>query len=607
MANPNFDPQISSNTVWRGDNQERCITDDLDAIEADISDLETSKAPNNHTHEGYAPTNHTHTPSEIGAAAASHSHDYAASAHTHAQSEISGLIAELQAKAEATHNHTLSQIVGLVAALAEKADLVDGKVPESQLPSYVDDVSEYSSRTNFPTTGEADKIYVATDTNKTYRWSGTTYVEIAGGVAIGETSATAYRGDRGKTAYEHSQNGDVHVTAEQKAAWNAKSDFSGSYNDLVDQPTFPTIPSSLPANGGNADTVDGKHASEFSAAGHIHSTTTVTTANEDLNNYNVAGVYSFAASYQPTNRPEGTSNGWLVVIPWTSNANTGTVRQIWLRHGTLGTNDHFMYTRTKIGGTWGTWASVYTSKNPPTAAEVGAATSGHNHDSAYISKSLQFTSDAGGIEKTFYTSDNTNIITEFNALSMGFHTVYSQSGVSGNPNSVESWRFLLHKASSNIMWVMAFGSSGSVYTNYQNGNSGWHGWICIYDASPSALWTGSLYMKENQTVTPSKKLSECRNGWILMWSDYDDDTDTANTFDIVTSIIYKKSISGGNWGGAAHLFEVPTYIGSDSATDTSGEQRVIKRLYVHDDKIVGHIGNSIGQRRDVVLRAVYEF
>ena len=95
-----------------------------------------------------------------------------------------------------------------------------GKVPSSQLPSFVDDVLEYASQSAFPTTGEAGKIYIAQDTNKTYRWSGSAYVEISASLALGETSSTAYRGDRGKTAYDHSQNGDVHVTTTQKTNWN---------------------------------------------------------------------------------------------------------------------------------------------------------------------------------------------------------------------------------------------------------------------------------------------------------------------------------------------------------------------------------------------------
>lgn len=44
-----------------------------------------------------------------------------------------------------------------------------GKVPSSQLPSYVDDVLEYTDLASFPTTGEASKIYIAQNTNKTYR------------------------------------------------------------------------------------------------------------------------------------------------------------------------------------------------------------------------------------------------------------------------------------------------------------------------------------------------------------------------------------------------------------------------------------------------------
>lgn len=79
----------------------------------------------------------------------------------------------------------------------------NGKVPSSQLPSYVDDVLEYASMSAFPATGESGKIYVALDTNKTYRWSGTSYAEISASLALGETSSTAYRGDRGAAAYEH--------------------------------------------------------------------------------------------------------------------------------------------------------------------------------------------------------------------------------------------------------------------------------------------------------------------------------------------------------------------------------------------------------------------
>lgn len=78
-----------------------------------------------------------------------------------------------------------------------------GKVPTAQLPSYVDDVLEYSTKANFPTTGETGKIYVDIDAKKTYRWSGSTYTEISASLALGTTSSTAYYGDKGAAAYAH--------------------------------------------------------------------------------------------------------------------------------------------------------------------------------------------------------------------------------------------------------------------------------------------------------------------------------------------------------------------------------------------------------------------
>ena len=89
-----------------------------------------------------------------------------------------------------------------------------GKVPSSQLPSFVDDVIEgYYYNSKFyedsahttEITPESGKIYVDLSTDKTYRWSGTAYTQIKGYLALGETSTTAYIGDRGKIAYDHSQ------------------------------------------------------------------------------------------------------------------------------------------------------------------------------------------------------------------------------------------------------------------------------------------------------------------------------------------------------------------------------------------------------------------
>ena len=94
---------------------------------------------------------------------------------------------------------------GGVFDLNTKADLIGGKIPASQLPAYVDDVLEFANLASFPVTGENGKIYIAIDTNLTYRWGGSSYVVMSSSLALGETSSTAYRGDRGKIAYDHSQ------------------------------------------------------------------------------------------------------------------------------------------------------------------------------------------------------------------------------------------------------------------------------------------------------------------------------------------------------------------------------------------------------------------
>lgn len=94
-----------------------------------------------------------------------------------------------------------------------------GRIPASQIPGGFDNIEEYDNLAAFPTTGEEGKIYVAKDTNLTYRWTGSQYVEISPSLALGETATTAYRGDRGKVAYTHSQvsgNSTIHHTHANK-------------------------------------------------------------------------------------------------------------------------------------------------------------------------------------------------------------------------------------------------------------------------------------------------------------------------------------------------------------------------------------------------------
>ena len=88
--------------------------------------------------------------------------------------------AELSKKSNTAHNHDSAYYkkAEMDEKLGKKADLINGLIPSSQLPSYVDDVLEYTTRAQFPTPWEKGKIYIDISTDKSWRWSGSTYIEI---------------------------------------------------------------------------------------------------------------------------------------------------------------------------------------------------------------------------------------------------------------------------------------------------------------------------------------------------------------------------------------------------------------------------------------------
>lgn len=118
----------------------------------------------------------------------------------------------------------------------------NGKVPSSQLPSYVDDVVEgYYYNGKFyeeaahttEITGETGKIYVDLPTNITYRWGGSAYAEISASLALGETSSTAYYGDKGKTAYDHATDANRLTTAKSSAFYKFATTAEGHIKSVT--------------------------------------------------------------------------------------------------------------------------------------------------------------------------------------------------------------------------------------------------------------------------------------------------------------------------------------------------------------------------------------
>lgn len=131
----------------------------------------------------------------------------ASSVGAYTKAEVDSAVAK---KANSSHTHAAEDITSV------NASAITGVIDAAHLPSFVDDVIEgyYSNSKFYKTkgsdgvyateiTGESGKIYVNLNDNKTYRWSGSAFVVISETIALGETSTTAYRGDRGKTAYDH--------------------------------------------------------------------------------------------------------------------------------------------------------------------------------------------------------------------------------------------------------------------------------------------------------------------------------------------------------------------------------------------------------------------
>lgn len=166
--------------------------------------------------DGKSDTSHTHddryyTESEINTKL----NAKANSSHTHTKSQITDFPTSMPAsdvsawaKADSKPSYTISEVSGNLPA-----SRISGTIAAANLPSYVDDVLEYASFSNFPTTGESGKIYTALDTNKIYRWSGSAYVVISETIALGTTHATAGYGDESRAAYNHSTStGNPHKT-----------------------------------------------------------------------------------------------------------------------------------------------------------------------------------------------------------------------------------------------------------------------------------------------------------------------------------------------------------------------------------------------------------
>lgn len=150
--------------------------------------------------------------------------------------DLNAAVTKANAAAPQSTTYTKTEVN---TALASKADLVDGKVPASELPSYVDDTIEgYYYNSNFyedsehttEITGESGKIYIDLAANKSYRWTGNVYVRVDECPAFGETQGTIYEGNKGKA------NADA-IGDLSSLTTTVKTDLVSAINEILGEPS----------------------------------------------------------------------------------------------------------------------------------------------------------------------------------------------------------------------------------------------------------------------------------------------------------------------------------------------------------------------------------
>ena len=276
-----------------------------------------------------------------------------------------------------------------------------GLVPASQLPSYVDDVLEYANLAGFPATGETGKIYVAIDTNKTYRWSGTTYIYITSGAVdsvAGKTGVvTLVKGDVGLGSVDNTADSAKNVLSATKlttartiggvsfdgtaninlpgvnAAGNQST--SGNAASATVLQTARTI-NGVSFNGSanvsvtTAGTGIGVSGTAVSIAAAYSPNTSTELPVADLNTYQTAGFY-----HQTANADTSTANNYPV-----AHAGSLLIQRsagITQQYQTHGTSDTELYFRSFYNTVWGSWRRVLTSANynsfSPTLTGTGAS------------------------------------------------------------------------------------------------------------------------------------------------------------------------------------------------------------------------------------------
>ena len=395
-----------------------------------------------------------------------------------------------------------------------------GKISSSVLPSYVDDVLEYNNKSSFPSAGETGKIYVDKSTNLTYRWGGSSYVEISPSIALGEVENTAYPGNLGQAnAHDIVNILDGHSTV-------GKAESDGNGNNIVN--TYATK-SSLNTTNSNVTKLQG-----YFRSGIANKATADKNGKDITTEYVHTKVDGGTSSDQIFSQIKHmTDESSASVFISADDMRTYYGGSVWVTTGSVqlyygdGIQDGCKFQLTQTGDTLefhdsGTQHSIITTKDTATANSVGVIKAAAVRTSAITTKQGGTTSDRYyGVELDSNGKAFVNVPWTDNNTTYSAGTGLSLSGTTFSANTSLGF---INSSSSNLFDIYRLGASSYRLKIIRGSHT--------FTFSNNTGFPGGSITFPNSTSMPSS------NYHVIAWSSNKDNVDV---YQIKT---YSKTTTG---------------------------------------------------------------